>query len=255
MIIIDLGNTNIVIGFFDKDKLKKIIKFNTKKFSYNLVFSKIRKILNDYHLLYQSKKIILGSVVSKKNLEIKKLAKKLNYKLIIIKNKKINIDFSFNLKSINEFGIDRISNAFAANKFYGNNLIIIDFGTATTFDIVYKGIYDGGIISPGIEVSNNALAQTAEKINSIKIIKTKKIIGKNTLTAMQSGFYWGYLSLINGIIEKIVSEREFNPNIILTGGMANIFSKGILVNKKKQKVIIDQKLTLLGLYHIGKSYE
>ena len=255
MIIIDLGNTNIVIGFFDKGKLKKIIRFNTKKFSYNLVFSKIRKILKDYHFLYQSRKIILGSVVPKKELEIKKLAKKLNYKLIIIKNKKINIDFPINLKSINEFGIDRISNAFAANKFYGNNLIIIDFGTATTFDIVYKGIYDGGIISPGIEVSNNALAQTAEKINSIKIIKTKKIIGKNTLTAMQNGFYWGYLSLINGIIKKVVTERKFYPNIILTGGMANIFSKGILVNKKNQKVIIDQKLTLLGLYHIGKSYE
>lgn len=255
MIIIDLGNTNIVIGFFYNEKLKKIIRFNTKKFKYNLVFLKIKKILDHNKLLDKSKKIILGSVVPKKNLEIRKLAKKLSYKIIIIKNKKINVDFSHSLKAINEFGIDRISNAFAANKFYGKNLIIIDFGTATTFDIVHNGIYEGGIISPGIEVSNNALAQSAAKINSIKIIKTKKIIGKNTLMAIQSGFYWGYLSLINGIIDKIVNEKKFNPNIILTGGMANIFSNGILINKKKQKVIIDQKLTLVGLYHIGKSYE
>ena len=248
MIVVDIGNSNVVIGIYKNQKILKSLRINTNNFNYDkknkLIFS---KIIKKYKFLVKNRLIVFGSVVSKKNITIYKIANYLNYRILDIKNKKIILDLKFNFKNIKELGADRIANSVSGVKNYGKNLIIIDFGTATTFDIVKKGYYIGGIISPGIEISNIALANSASKLKEIKIIKKNNIIGKSTKLAMQSGFYWGYLSLIRGIIKEIVDQQSFKPKIILTGGMANIFSKEI-----NNKVYIDQNLTLNGLYYIGK---
>ena len=248
MIVVDLGNTNVVIGFYSNTKIIKSIRLKTNEFKFNnrikfIINNNLKKIksLSNIHI------VVLGSVVPDKNIEIKKISKNIGYKLINIENNYIffKINNIFNL--VKDLGADRIANTIAGIKFYGNNIIILDFGTATTFDIIKKSKYIGGVISPGIQVSNDALSKSAAKLKTIKIIRNYDILGRNTEKAMQSGFYWGYVSLINGIISKIIKQKKFKPKIILTGGLANIFSKEI-----KRNVIIDQNLTLNGLYHIGK---
>ena len=250
MIIVDLGNTNVAIGFYSNKKIIKSIRFKTNKFTFNkkiklIIQNNLKKIklLSNFHIL------VLGSVVPKKNIEIKKISKSIGYKLVNIENKNIFLKINHIFKLVKNLGADRIANTIAGLKFYGNNIIILDFGTATTFDIIKKSKYIGGVISPGIQVSNYALSKSAAKLTTINIKKYSDIAGKNTEKAMQSGFYWGYVSLINGIISIIVKQKKFKPKIILTGGLAKIFSKEI-----KMKVIIDQNLTLNGLYHIGKFY-
>ena len=248
MIVIDLGNTNIVIGFYSNKKIIKSIRFKTSGFKFN---EKIKLMINNnlkkLKLISNLNIIVLGSVVPDKNIEIKKISKNIRYKIVNIENeyifKKINNIFHL----VKDLGSDRIANTIAGIKSYGNNIIIVDFGTATTFDIIKKGKYIGGVISPGIQVSNIALSISAAKLRTISIKKNYDIAGKNTEKAMQSGFFWGYVSLINGIISIIIKQKKFKPKIILTGGLAKIFSKEI-----KLKAIIDQNLTLNGLYHIGK---
>ena len=248
MIVVDLGNTNVVIGFYSNTKIIKSIRLKTNEFKFNnrikfIINNNLKKIksLSNIHI------VVLGSVVPDKNIEIKKISKNIGYKLINIENNYtfFKINNIFNL--VKDLGADRIANTIAGIKFYGNNIIILDFGTATTFDIIKKSKYIGGVISPGIQVSNIALSKSAAKLKTIKIIRNYDILGRNTEKAMQSGFYWGYVSLINGIISKIIKQKKFKPKIILTGGLANIFSKEI-----KRNIIIDQNLTLNGLYHIGK---
>ena len=248
MIVVDLGNTNVVIGFYSNTKIIKSIRLKTNEFKFNnrikfIINNNLKKIksLSNIHI------VVLGSVVPDKNIEIKKISKNIGYTLINIENNYtfFKINNIFNL--VKDLGADRIANTIAGIKFYGNNIIILDFGTATTFDIIKKSKYIGGVISPGIQVSNDALSKSAAKLKTIKIIRNYDILGRNTEKAMQSGFYWGYVSLINGIISKIIKQKKFKPKIILTGGLANIFSKEI-----KRNIIIDQNLTLNGLYHIGK---
>jgi len=248
MIVVDLGNTNVVIGFFSNKKIIKFLRFNTNEFKFN---KKVKLIINNNLKKMKSLSniniVVLGSVVPSKNIEIKKISKNIGYKLVNIENKNIFSKIHNTFDLVKDLGADRIANTIAGLEFYGNNIIILDFGTATTFDIIKKSKYIGGVISPGIQVSNNALSQSASKLKTIKIKKNYNILGRNTEKAMQSGFYWGYVSLINGIISKIIKQKKFKPKIILTGGLANIFSKELKLN-----AIIDQNLTLNGLYHIGK---
>ena len=144
-------------------------------------------------------------------------------------------------------GADRIANTFAAINNYGKNSLVIDFGTATTFDLIQNNIYIGGLIAPGILNSQVSLVNSASKLNKVPIVKIKKIICNDTKSSMQSGFYWGYIGLINGIIERIMVEKKNIPIIILTGGLASIFKDEI-----NYKTYIEPNLTLDGLYLIGQ---
>tara|TARA_B100000686_G_C16711819_1_gene929613 strand:- start:1125 stop:1625 length:501 start_codon:yes stop_codon:yes gene_type:complete len=154
-----------------------------------------------------------------------------------------NLKFNYQPKQI---GADRIANTFAAINKYGKNSLVIDFGTATTFDIIQNNVYQGGVIAPGINISHEALVKNASKLSKIFIKKINKVVGRNTKQSMQSGFYRGYVSLINGIINKIIIERKFKPKIILTGGLAKVFE-----NEIKFTTYYEPNLTLEGLYLIG----
>ena len=124
----------------------------------------------------------------------------------------------------------------------------MDFGTATTFDVVTKkGIYNGGIIAPGVNLSMKSLVSSADQIPTFSIKKQKKIIGKNTLEALRSGFYWGYSGLINNIILKIEEETKKKYKIIFTGGYANLFKTSIIRPFK-----IDKNITIKGIIEIFK---
>ena len=246
MIVIDIGNTDIVIGIYTNNKLDKILRFNTKtQKTIELIKS---RFTNQYiHRLKIKYKIcILSSVVPEINNKILSLFKSLKFKVLNININNIPFDVQFNYQS-KELGSDRIANTLAAIQKYGKNCLIIDFGTATTFDVIKNNKYKGGVIAPGIAISHDALVRHASKLKKIPIIRTKILIGNNTKDSMQSGFYWGYISLINGVIDKIIKQQRFKPTIILTGGLASIFKKEI-----SKKTEYEPNLTLNGLYLIGK---
>ena len=155
------------------------------------------------------------------------------------------MDIKVNKKQI---GSDRIANAVGVFKIYKCNCIVLDFGTATTFDVVTKnGIYNGGIIAPGVTLSMKSLSSFADQIPIFTIKKQKKIIGKNTVEALRSGFYWGYSGLINNIIIKIEKETNKKYKIIFTGGYANLFKTSIIRSFK-----IDKNITIKGIIEIFK---
>ena len=142
-----------------------------------------------------------------------------------------------------EVGADRIVNAVAGYEKFKKALIIVDFGTATTFDyITPKGDYMGGSIAPGIMISLEALFERASKLPRVELIRPKSIIGKNTVHAMQSGITYGYVSLVDGIVNKMKEEVKTNPYVIATGGLASmVFKESNTLDE------VDEFLTLKGL--------
>ena len=146
--------------------------------------------------------------------------------------------------NIKQVGSDRIANAISIidNK---KNYIIVDFGTATTFDIIEKNYYVGGIIAPGVNLSLETLITKASLIPYIKLNKISDVIGKNTKSAVRSGFYWGYIGLINEIINLIKKKTKKKYSIILTGGLSYLFK-----NKLKSNVIVNKDLTMKGLLKV-----
>ena len=124
---------------------------------------------------------------------------------------------------------------------------MIDFGTATTFDVIIKNQYYGGLISPGVKLSLETLFKKASLINPIKLKKIKVVVGKNTKEAVRSGFFWGYIGLINNIIKLILKNKRKKFDIILTGGLAHLFK-----NSLDHQVKINKDLTMMGLLKIAK---
>ena len=128
-----------------------------------------------------------------------------------------------------------------------NNYIILDFGTATTFDVIVKKIYFGGIIAPGVKLSLNSLSDRATLIPKIDLKKINKVIGKNTISAVRSGFFWGYAGLIDNIINLIKKETRKSFKVIITGGFSGLFKNSI-----KTKVSQNQNITIKGLIKISR---
>jgi type III pantothenate kinase len=142
-----------------------------------------------------------------------------------------------------EIGADRIVNAVAAYERYKKSLIVVDFGTATTFDYVSsKGEYKGGVISPGIGISAEALFQRTSKLPRVEIVKPKQIIGRNTIESMQSGLFFGYVGLVDEIVKRMKREVRSNPKVIATGGLA-----GLIANESETIEEVNEFLTLEGL--------
>ena len=236
----DIGNTDIKLCLFNdnKKKIKKII-LKTEKLSFSYMRFKLKGIK-----FKNIKKILFCSVVPKSYKLVKKFFNLYtNIKCKEIKDLKISklIKIKVNKKQI---GSDRIANAISAanNK---NNFIIVDFGTATTFDVVLKNSYIGGVIAPGLELSLSNLINKASLIPKIKFNKVKRVLGKNTVDSVKSGFYWGYTGLINNIISLITKEFKYKFKIILTGGLAHLFK-----NNLKYNSYIDKELTINGLIKI-----
>jgi type III pantothenate kinase len=246
MIVIDIGNTNIVFGIISKQKIKKTIRLNTKVKNLTIELDKYFSLQNISRYNLDFKACIISSVCKVPEKEIRNFFKALDFKCLNINLKNVPKTIKFNY-NYSQLGADRIANTFAAIKKYGKNSLVVDFGTATTFDVIINNVYQGGLISPGINISHDALVCNAFKLNKISINKINRIVGNNTKSSMQSGFYWGYVSLINGVIKRIILEKKFNPKIIITGGLAKTFETQI-----KYQTYYEPNLTLEGLYLIGK---
>jgi type III pantothenate kinase len=239
----DIGNTSIKISILNH-------KLDIKK-SYNLDTNKlyIKKNINKFFKKFLNKnlkkKVLFSSVVPKAYKIIKEHLKKKNFKSFEIKDLKIKKILKINIKNYNQLGSDRIVNAIGAKN--TQNCIVIDFGTATTFDILKNGEYDGGVIAPGVDLSIKNLNKFTALLPLITLNNKQNNYGKNTKEALNAGFIWGYEGLVNNIINKIIIKSKKNYKIILTGGYAKIFKKFI-----KKKTIVDQNITIKGIAKVLK---
>mgnify|MGYP000073316093 FL=1 len=240
MIIVgDIGNTETKVCLIDKSNkiIKKIIiktkDINNNSLSVLLTKFKLGKI--------NIKKVLFCSVVPKAFNQIKKIFyQKLKIKIYELKDldlkKMINIKVNYK-----QIGSDRLANALSVIG-EKKNYIILDFGTATTFDVLVKKNYYGGVIAPGVKLSLKTLSDKASLIPSINLKKPKKVIGQNTINAVRSGFFWGYAGLIDNIVNLIKKETKKSFEIIITGGFSNLFKKSI-----KAKVTLNKDITINGL--------
>ena len=249
ILIGDIGNTNTKICLIESRsfKIKKQIYFSSKSIKSERSLTRILKKIIKNHSIYKT--ALFSSVVPNYHIKMKKfINKRYSVKLREIKEKKINKLIKINIKSKKQVGSDRIANAVGVYKKYKYNCIVIDFGTATTFDVVTSdGNYNGGIIAPGVNLSLNSLIDSADQIPNFLLKKQKKIVGKNTIEALRSGFYWGYSGLINNIISKIEKETKKKYKIIFTGGYAELFKSSI-----KRSFKIDKNITIRGIIEIFK---
>ena len=245
MILIgDIGNTDTKICIINSNyRIVKRLIFPTKKINNSFLFNKFNFIIKKKIFI---KKALFCSVVPNKFSFIKSFfKKKLKIKCAELKNLNLNniMKIKVNRKQV---GSDRLANSIAVIS-KNKNFIILDFGTATTFDVVINNTYQGGVIAPGVNLSLKTLSKKASLIPSMILKKTNNIIGKNTIYAVRSGFFWGYTGLIDNIIELIKKETKKKFKIIITGGFSKLF-----VNSLKSKVIIDKDITIKGLIRTVK---
>jgi|SRR5690625_134886 len=247
--VLDIGNTNTVIGVFDNDELIHEWRIKTDRHKTEDEFAILIKSLFDMEgiTFSQIKGIIISSVVPPIMFALEEMCDKyFGIKPLIIGRKEVDSQLGMRYPKPNEIGADRIVNAVGAIDSYGAPVIIVDFGTATTFCYVNEQAeYYGGIISPGIKISMEALYSKASKLPKIEIQRPDAVIGQSTVEAMQSGVYYGYVGQVDGIIRQVKSQVKGKTRVIATGGLAPLIAKG-----SETIDHVDQQLTLKGLYII-----
>lgn len=248
LLVIDIGNTNIVFGVYKEEELLYNWRITSDKDrtsdEYGLLFDQIFKFngLNVDNV----KDIIISSVVPPLMHTMPTMSRRyFNIEpLVVGPGIKTGIDIKYD--NPKEVGADRIVNAISGYKKYGGPLIIVDSGTAITFDAVGEdGSYLGGVITPGIKISSEALFSRTAKLPKVEIAKPERVIGKNTVNSIQSGLVYGYIGMIDHIISKMIGEmgyKEDQVKIIATGGFSNLVS-----SESKYIDVIDGLLTLEGL--------
>ncbi len=245
MIILgDIGNSVTKLFLVNsKNKILKKISLPSKLTTNSILNRKFRILTKDFKNI---EKIIFCSVVPKTFDSIKRfISKKTKVKCYEIKE--LNLKTILSIKAdYRQVGSDRIANAISLMK-PKKNFIILDFGTATTFDVLVSNSYRGGVIAPGVSISLNTLIDKASLIPKIDLKKIKKVIGLDTNSAVRSGFFWGYAGLIDNIINLIKKETRKSYKVVITGGFSDLFKNSI-----KTKVIENKNITVEGLIKISK---
>jgi len=231
-IAIDVGNTNAVLGKIKDNIIVDQLRIKTESLKIPLtdITDETRnELLNLVNS--ESRNILLSGVVPQAMLNLKLLIEEMyeDKNIILVTTDHLLRLIKVELKNPYEVGDDRIINAIASLNKYKPPLIIIDFGTATTFDVINNnGAYSGGLICPGINLSLSSLSQGTALLPLIEFKRSEKIIGKSTIEAMESGTYWGYVSLIEGIVERLKNENECNSaKVVATGGYSSLFKKDV----------------------------
>ena len=250
LLVIDVGNTDTVLGVYDGDKLVHDWRIRTKT----------DRTVDEYGLLvyniYKSSKIssraikdiIISCVVPPMLNILEPLCRKYFHVKPLIVGPGIKTGMPIFYDNPKEVGADRIVNAVAAFTKYGRELIVVDFGTATTFDFISgDGEYMGGCIAPGIMISTEALFERTAKLPRIELVKPKNIIAKDTVSSMQAGIMYGYAGLVDGIVGRMKKEAGGNPLVVATGGLADVIAL-----ETTSIDAVENMLTLEGLLVIYK---
>jgi type III pantothenate kinase len=242
ILVVDVGNTNIVLGIYEGDTLAHSWRLATAR----------DRTADEYGVLAQQLTVgipkpldgaIVSSVVPPLNSAIEFMVRKYFEVTPLFVEAGVKTGIAVAVDNPLEVGADRIVNSVAAYEKHGGPLIIVDFGTATTFDVVTKdGKYVGGVIAPGINISAEALFARASRLPRVDIRRPPAVIGTNTVVNMQSGLYFGYLGLVDGIITRMKREVPDVKRVIATGGLASLFADDSETIEE-----VDPDLTLRGL--------
>ncbi len=246
LLAIDCGNTNVVFAVFDGETIKGTWRAS----------SDTRRTADEYAVWLTQlmdlagieraavTRAIIATVVPEALFELSTLAKRyFGCKLLVVGEEGVELGIEAAIDRPDEVGADRLVDAVAARKLYGAPLIVIDFGTATTFNVVDNdGNYGGGAIAPGIKLSLEALRMATAKLPGVAIRRPARVIGKSTVSAMQSGIFWGYIGLIEGMVQRIRAEFGAPMRVVATGGLAPLFQGATAVIDH-----VDGELTLRGL--------
>ncbi|MEW9052981.1 MAG: type III pantothenate kinase [Neobacillus sp.] len=248
--VFDVGNTNTVLGVYKGDELKYHWRVETHRNRTEDEFGMIVKSLfeNSGLSFTDIDGIIISSVVPPIMFALERMCKKYFNINPLVVGPGIKTGLNIKYENPKEVGADRIVNAVAAIHEYGSPLIIVDFGTATTYCYINEHRqYMGGAIAPGIGISTEALYSKAAKLPRIEITRPEGVIGKNTVSAMQAGIVYGYVGQVEGIVKRIMDQSEEKPKVIATGGLSSLIAQESTVID-----VVDPFLTLKGLQLIYK---
>ena len=251
LLVIDSGNTNTLFAIHnDEDWVMewRIATDPTRTADEYAVW--FHQLLSMQGFSFENiSRCVISTVVPQSLFNIRNLARRhLEVEPLIIGDGDIAVGIKINTDNPKEVGADRLVTALGATRKYPGDLIIIDSGTATTFDIISSdGVFEGGIISPGINLSVKALHEAAAQLPRIAIKRPAKVVGKNTVEAMQSGIFWGYIGLIDGLVKRVKSDHPGNFTVIGTGGVASLFD-----GASETIDVFDSKLTINGLLEVWR---
>ena len=255
LLVLDVGNSNTVLGVFEQ-----VVGFNAESPRYARLVAHWRvttlrnQTVDEYGVLFRNlfsmagiqavtvRGIVISSVVPPLDSTLREVCEKyFDCKPLFIEPG-VKTGMAVHYDNPAEVGADRIVNSVAAFEKYGGPCIAVDFGTATTFDVISaKGEYLGGVIAPGIGISADALFQRTARLPRVDVRKPGRIIGSNTVASLQSGLYYGYLGLVDGIIARLLAEIP-GAHVVATGGLASLIAEG-----SKYITAVDELLTLEGL--------
>ena len=249
LLAIDAGNTNTVFALFEGERLVKqwrIATEETRTGDEYMVWLSQLLVLGNWDM-QSIDACIISSVVPQVAFNLRRLGREgLKLAPLVIGDEDVDIGIEVRLSPESGVGADRLANAVGAHLKHNQALIVIDFGTATTFDVVAAdGAYEGGLITPGVHLSTKALHEAAAQLPYIEISKPEHVIGKNTIEAMTSGLFWGYVSLIDGLVARIKEEYGQPMCVIATGGLSGVFAPHTDVIE-----YVSEDLTLHGLVEI-----
>lgn len=244
LLVLDVGNTNTTLGVYDGAKLAHSWRLTSER----------QRTVDEYGIMCrtllllagleskQITEIAISSVVPPLDFTLHKMAQVyFRIEPLFVNSQNAGMPVLYDDPA--EVGADRVVNAVAAYEKYGGPAIVVDFGTATTFDAISKaGEYIGGIIFPGIMISADALFQRAARLHKAEIRRPERVIGKNTTASIQSGLYYGNIGVVDGVLEKMIEEMGEGTRIIATGGLAPLISRGSRLIET-----VDADLTLEGL--------
>jgi len=245
LLAIDVGNSHMVSGVYEGNKLlthwRLVTQAERTADEYGILISHL--VSSRDISCQQIDAIILSCVVPPMLSTIQELGKRFFGLSPLVVGPGVKTGMPVLYDSPRDVGTDRIVNGVAAYEKYHDSCIVIDFGTATTFDYISKkGEYLGGSIAPGLQISMEALFQKASKLPRVEISKPKEVVGKNTVQSIQSGIFYGYVALVDGIVERIQKENKSQARVVATGGLAPLISAESTVIEE-----VDEFLTLEGL--------
>jgi type III pantothenate kinase len=245
LVLVDVGNTNTVFGVYRGDELVESFRLSTDTERTADELAALVLPLFAHHGVDPgaAEAVVISSVVPPLHLTLETLATRTFGRKALFVEPGIRTGMPIRYDNPTEVGADRIVNSVAARELYGAPVVVVDFGTATTFDVVSAaGEYVGGIIAPGITISSEALFAHASRLYRVDVRKPSELVGKNTATAMQAGIYYGYIGLVDGILERLAAELPGLKTVVATGGQAELIASGSAYIKK-----VDPLLTLVGL--------
>lgn len=250
ILVMDTGNTNIVLGVYDQDQLKHHWRMETHRHKTEDEYAmQVKALFTHVGLTFDKiTGIIISSVVPPVVYPLEQMCRNYFNQKPLVVGPGIKTGLNIKYENPREVGADRIVNAVAAIEDYGGPLIIVDFGTATTYCFINSdGDYIGGAIAPGIGISMEALFDRAAKLPRIELVRPDHVVGKNTVSAMQSGVVFGYVGQVEGIVARMKAQSEEEPTVVATGGLADLIASESTVID-----VVDNYLTLKGLYLIYK---